>query len=171
MQAAPITDFTAPNPEPIVGPDPNTLLALNYFQTLAGGGATPGIMDAFNRLQRPMIEQEANLAGLDKSSALPDALAIGQASQIMPALNLQTQGAGALASLGDYPRQISQATASAPFQDFLRRQGISESLLSGATGLIPSTIGQTQTQHVANAGIWGWLLGAPAGQSAGNFMK
>lgn len=159
LAKAPIAGFQDPMIEPTVGPDPATLDALSYFQSLAGGGATPGILDAFNRLQLPLIQQQAMQAGLGRSGALLDAEAIGQASAIMPALQLQTQGAGAMASIGDYLRNIAQTAASAPYADFLRRQGITEELLSGATGLIPSTFGQKGTQDVKNAGIWGWLLG------------
>lgn len=159
LRKAPITDFLNPNPEAIVGPDSATLQALTYFQSLVDGGAMPGVLDSFNRLQRPLIEQESMQAGLGRSGALTDALAIGQASQIMPALQLQSGAAGAEASLGDYLRQVAQQQASAPYQDFLRRQAISESLLSGSSQLIPASIGQDQTQKVQNAGLWGWLLG------------
>ena len=163
LGAAPITEFQAPMIEPTVGPDPATLNALAYFQSIAGGGATPGIMDAFNRLQLPLIQQQAMQAGLGRSGAMLDAVATGQAQALMPALQLQTQAAGAEASIGDYLRNISQTAASAPYMDFLRRQGISEELLSGATGLIPSTIGQKGVQNVQNAGLWGWLLGGMLG--------
>lgn len=159
---APITDFMDPHIMPVVGPDAATLDALKYFQSIAGGGAMPGVLDAFNRLQKPMIEQSSMQAGLGRSGAMLDALAMGQASQIMPALQLQEQAAGAEAGLGDYLRQIAQQQAQAPFDDFMRRQAITESLLSGATGLLPSTIGQKQTQSTSNAGLWGWLLGVPS---------
>lgn len=162
LGAAPITDFLGANPQPVVGPDPATLDALAYFQSLAGGGATPGVLDAFNRLQVPLIQQQAMQAGLGRSSALTDALAQGQAAALMPALQLQTTAAGAQAGLGDYLRQIAQQQAEAPYQDFLRRQGISESLLSGATGLIPSSIGQRGGQDTATGGLLGWALGGSA---------
>src|SRR5437667_5984182 len=86
LNKSPITDFLDPNIMPVVGPDPATLEALGFLSNLAGGGAMPGVLDAFNRLQRPMIEQSAMQAGLGRSGAVTDALAMGQASQIMPAL-------------------------------------------------------------------------------------
>lgn len=159
LNAAPITDFVGANPQPVVGPDPATLDALAYFQSLAGGSATPGVLDAFNRLQVPLLQQQAMQAGLGRSGALTDALAQGQAAALMPALQLQTTAAGAEAGLGDYLRQIAQQQAEAPYQDFLRRQGISESLLSGATGLIPSSIGQRGSSANNSGGLFGWLLG------------
>lgn len=163
LAAAPITKFQGPMIEPIVGPDPATLSALGYYQNIAGGGATPGILDAFNKLQLPLIQQQAMQAGLGHSGALLDAVAMGQAQALMPALQLQSQAAGAEASIGSYLQSITQAQASAPYMDFLRQQGITEELLSGATGLIPSTIGQKGVQNVQNAGLWGWLLGGMLG--------
>lgn len=159
LDKAPITGFQDPNIEPTAGVDQATLDALRYYQSVAGGGATPGIMDAFNRLQMPLLQQQAGLSGLGRSGAYTDALAQGQAAAIMPALQLQQQAAGGMAQIGDYKRQVEQQGLSAPYQDFLRRQGITESLLSGATGLIPSSIGQRGTQDVKSAGLSGWLFG------------
>lgn len=159
LGGAPITNFQSPNIEPIAGVDPNTLDALAYYRSLAGGAATPGILNAFNELQLPLIQQQMSAAGLGRSAALGDAIAQGQAAAIMPALELQSKAAGSMAQIGDYLRQIEQQGLSAPYQDFLRRQGITESLLSGATGLIPSSIGQTGRQNVKSAGLSGWLFG------------
>src|SRR6266480_2363456 len=94
LNISPLTNFVQPNVEPVVGANPATLDALNFYQTLAGGGATPGVLDAFNRLQAPLIEQSAMQAGLGRSGALPAALATGQAAALMPALQLQQQAAG-----------------------------------------------------------------------------
>lgn len=159
LERAPIWSFMEPMIENIVGPNASTMDALGYFRSLREGAATPGILESFNRLQLPLIQQQAMQAGLGRSGALLDAEAIGQAQALMPALQLQTAGAGAEASIGDYLRGISQQQASAPYQDYLRRQGITESLLSGATGLIPSTIGQRGKQDISNAGLFGWLFG------------
>lgn len=161
---APITDFQDPNIERIAGVNPAIFDALRYYQSLAGGAATPGILEAFNRQQLPLIQQQAGLAGLGRSGALLDAEAIGQAAALMPALQLQSSAAGSMAQLGDYLRQAEQQELSAPYQDFLRRQGITESLLSGATGLIPSSIGARGTSHTSSAGVWGWLLGIDPGK-------
>ncbi len=160
---SPITDFLNPMIRPVAGPDPATLQALAYYQSLAGGSATPGILDAFQRLQMPLIQDQAQAAGLGRSGAYTDALAQGQAASIMQALQLQSQAAGAEAGLGDYLRQISEQQLSAPYEDYLRRQGITESLLSGATGLIPSSIGQRGTQNNQSAGLMGWLFGNMSG--------
>jgi hypothetical protein len=159
LDRAPITDFQNPNIENIAGIDPATLDALAYYRSLAGGAATPGILNAFNQLQLPLIQQQVGLAGLAHSDALGKAVAQGQATALMPALQLQKSGADAEAQLGDYLRQAHQQELSAPYQDFLRRQGISESLLSGATGLIPSSIGQSGSSTVNNGGFLGYLLG------------
>lgn len=156
---APITDFQNQNIEQIAGVDPATLDALAYYRSLAGGSATPGILQAFNELQLPLIQQEMSKAGLGRSGALGQAVSQGQAAALMPALELQSKAAGAEAQIGDYLRQIEQQGLSAPYQDFLRRQGITESLLSGATGLIPSSIGQTGRQSVKSSGLSGWLFG------------
>lgn len=159
LQKAPITEFQNPNIENIVGPDPATLDALKYFQSIVGGGATPGIMESFNKLQLPLLQQQAMQAGLGRSGALLDAEAIGQGSQIMNALQLQSGAAGAEAGIGDYLRQVAQQQASAPYQDYLRRQGISEELLQGAMGMMPSTVGQQGTQTKSKSGLWSWLIG------------
>lgn len=159
---SPITDFQGQNVEPIAGVDPATLDALRYYQSLVGGGATPGIMESFNKLQLPLIQQQAMQAGLGRSGAAVDAAALGQASAIMPALQIQSQAAGAEAQIGDYLRQVAQQQASAPYQDFLRRQGITESLLSGATGLIPSSIGSSGGSQSRTGGLLGMLLGGGA---------
>lgn len=156
---APITDFQGQNVEPIAGVDPATLDALRYYQSIAGGGAIPGVLDAFNKLQLPLIQQQSMQAGLGRSGALIDAEAMGQAAALMPAIQMQQSAAGAEAQIGDYLRQVSQQQMSAPYQDFLRRQGITESLLSGATGLIPSSIGQRGSQQVRSSGLSGWLFG------------
>lgn len=156
---APITDFQNPNVQQIAGADPATYQALAYYQSLLNGGATPGILGAFNQLQLPLLQQQAMLAGQGRGDALTKALAQGQATALMPALQIQSNAAGSVAGLGDYLRQIGQQKNDAPYNDFLRRQGITESLLSGATGLIPSSIGSRGATNVNNSGLLGALFG------------
>jgi hypothetical protein len=162
LENAPITQFQGPNIEQIAGVDPATLDALRYYQSLIRGDHIPGVLEAFNRLQLPLIQQQAMQAGLGHSGALVNAEAMGQAAALMPALQMQSEAAGSEAKLGDYLRQIEQQGLSAPYQDFLRRQGITESLLSGATGLIPSTIGQSGTSATRTGGLLGALFGGGA---------
>src|SRR5947209_5084706 len=64
LDISPLSEFAKPSPETIVGPDPATLRALDFFNSIAGGGATPGVIDAFTKLQEPLIEQSAMQAGL-----------------------------------------------------------------------------------------------------------
>lgn len=159
LERAPITDFMSPNPRTVVGPNQATLDALAYFRNLAGGGERSGVMDAFNKMQTPLIQQQMGLAGLGRSGAVGQALAQGQAAAYMPALQMESGAATAQAGLGDYLRQIEDQKANAPYEDYLRRQGITESLLSGATGLIPSTIGQSGTSNTRTGGLIGQLFG------------
>jgi hypothetical protein len=120
--------------------------------------ALPGLqMQAAGMLPQTQFQAAGMLPGQQMQAAgmLPQIQA--GAAQALPSLESQQMQAGI--STGDYLRNIQQQQLDAPYQDFLRRQALSENLLSGGAAIMPSTFGSTMAQMTHGPGVFGSLYG------------
>jgi len=131
---------------------------LNQYAQLFGGqiGQSPYTQQAIQAASRPMMNELA-LAGLGNSSAVSNVMSeaalpyIGKEIEMrynaVPQLfNLgQTLSGRQSALLGEYGQGLGQQQdlasqqAEANFNDFLRRQSLSQSLTTGVLGTLPTT--------------------------------
>lgn len=148
------------------------LLALRNLATVSAGpiGSSPATQEALNVFRATTgesIKNELARAGLGRSGALSSELGVAESAFLAPLLQTEISNrlatAGPLAQLGETVetrplqreqtafdfgeavRQLAQAQAQAQQSDFLRRQGIAESIGSVVTGLEPQTFGQGGT--------------------------
>jgi hypothetical protein len=124
---------------------------------------------AFTTAIEPRIVNQATLAGLGRSTAVPQALAQAEAQYLSPLieaeLGREERGIGREAQLrlgaieeafrgGGMERDVEAQRAAAEQQDFLRRQALAEQGLFLPFGqLAPSAIGQVSTTR-GKQGFW-----------------
>ena len=147
-------------------------LALMNLASLSSGpiGSSPATTEAMKSWEATTGEQIKNqlaMAGIGRSGALATDLGVARSAAHAPLLQqeianrlgtvdplarlgqtMESRPIGRQQTafdMGEMLRQISQAQAQAGQADYLRRQGIAESIAGGVTGAGPQTWGQSGT--------------------------
>ena len=150
---------------------PEALALMNLAQLSSGPiGSSPATTEAMKSWEATTGEQIKNqlaMAGIGRSGALATDLGVARSAAHVPLLQQEIANrlgtVGPLAQLGgtmetrpvarqqtafdmgEMVRQIAQAQAQSQQADYLRRQGIAESITAGVTGQGPQTWGQSGT--------------------------
>jgi hypothetical protein len=163
---APVSGFTGSNPLKVAPLADTQRMSLGNIQEQLRGGAGPlessPIVGAGQRYYEaniaPGIENRAALSGLGRSTALTNALASTEATTMLPLFQgeeARRERLGALGlQAGQVERGAEQDVNTAEYQDFLRRQGLSEQALFGPMGQLPSTIGQKTSTSSSGGGMF-----------------
>jgi hypothetical protein len=150
---APLTDFTGSNPlqvAPLSGTQQQAIGNINQELQGASGPLeqSPTVQAGTRYYQsaiQPGVENQATLSGLGRSTALTNALATTQAQTMLPLFEQEQQRRERMAQLGltagATERGAAQDVNTAQYQDYLRRQGLSEQATFGPLGQLPSTFG------------------------------
>ena len=163
QEAAPVQPFLQPSPLQIAPLSGTTQFATERLTEQAGQGPleqAPSIQAAsraFDVLTAPGIINQATLAGLGRSTAVPQALASAKAGQLAPffeaELGRRERAVSRLVPVGQQERDVTQAGNVASLQDFLRRQALAETALFQPFGqLLPSGIGQQASTRSSGGG-------------------
>lgn len=157
QERAPLEPFLQPSPLEIAPLTQTQLKARSGFENLAGFGRpiteAPTIQagkQAFENIVAPSIVNQATLAGLGRSTAVPAILQRQGAAFTLPLveaeLGRRERALGGLAGLGTEERNVAQAGFEAKRLDDLRRQAIAEEALFTPFGqLAPSGVTQQVT--------------------------
>lgn len=134
------------------------MAGLNQYGQLFGGeiGSSPYTQQAIQAASRPMLN-ELSMAGLGNSSAVSNVMSEAALPYIGKEIDMrynsvpnlfglgQTLSGRQSALLGEYGQGLGQQQdlagqqAEANFNDFLRRQALSQSLTTGVLGTLPTT--------------------------------
>lgn len=124
---------------------------------------------AFTATIQPRVENAATLAGLGRTTAVPNALAQAEAQYMQPLIEgelareergLDREGQMRLSAIqaaegiGGAEQQVAQAQNEAAYADYLRRQALAEQSVYTPFGMLaPSTVGQT-SKTSGSAGLF-----------------
>lgn len=160
----PVGQFTGQNPMKIAGLSGTQNKSLGRLNEALDYGAledAPTISAGkryYESTIAPGVEQRAGMMGLGRSTALTNARATTEAQTMLPLFQQEQQRRDALIPLGMQAgateRAAEQDVNTAEYQDFLRRQGLSEQALFGPLNQLPSTFGQTSKTSSSGGGMF-----------------